>query len=301
MRQHIITFFACILSFASPVHAEEAVEPQGSVLAKVTSEFVSQVKFLEQKEGGRLGVAVINLENGQTLAYRADEHFAMCSTFKLLLVAAILSRVDASEEKLDRSIAFNQADLLEYAPITRQHLEDGSMSVAELSAATIQYSDNTAANLLLQSIGGPEAFTHYVRSLGDEITRLDRDEPAMNSNLPDDLRDTTTPLAMVKNMQRILTGNALSEPSKDQLNTWLIGNTTGDKRLRAGMNPAWKIGDKTGSGENGASNDIAIVWPTDKKPFLIAVYYTGANSSADKKSEVIAEVGRIVSATLYPE
>lgn len=272
-----------------------------SVLAEATPKFVSQMKALEQKEGGRIGVAAINLENDQNLAYRADERFAMCSTFKLPLVAAVLSRVDSGKEKLDRSIEFSQTDILEYAPITKQHLKDGKMSVAELSAATIQYSDNTAANLLLQSIGGPEAFTYYVRSLGDKVTRLDRNEPTMNSNLPNDPRDTTTPLAMAKTMQTFLIGNALSEQSKEQLNSWLAGNTTGDKKLRAGMNSAWEIGDKTGSGENGASNDVAIIWPTAKKPFLITVYYTGANSSADKKSEVIAEVGRIVSAIFYPE
>lgn len=272
-----------------------------SAPAEATPGFVSQMKALEQKEGGRIGVAVINLENGQNLAYRADERFAMCSTFKLPLVAAVLSRVDAGKEKLDRSIEFGQADIIEYAPIAKQHLKDGKMSVAELSAATIQYSDNTAANLLLQSIGGPEAFTYYVRSFGDKVTRLDRNEPAMNSNLPNDPRDTTTPLAMVKTMQTLLIGNALSEQSKKQLNSWLAGSTTGYKKLRAGINSAWKIGDKTGSGENGASNDVAIVWPTAKKPFLIAVYYTGANGSTDKKSEVIAEVGRIVSAIFYPE
>jgi beta-lactamase class A len=153
----------------------------------------------------------------------------------------------------------------------------------------------------LADMGGPEALTRYVRSLGDTVTRLDRFEPALNSNLPDDSRDTTTPSAMLKVMQKILVDDALSPESKDQLNAWLIGNTTGDKKLRAGVNPTWKIGDKTGSGKNGASNDVAIIWPTGKEPFLIAVYYTGSKTSMDKQSEVIAEVGRLVSATFYPE
>jgi len=272
-----------------------------SAFAETAPDFTLQMKALEQMEGGRIGVAAVNLENGQRLAYRAHERFAMCSTFKFPLVAAVLSRVDAGKEQLNRTIEFGQADILEYAPITRQHLEDGTMNVAELSAAAIQYSDNTAANLLLQSIGGPKELTRYLRSVGDKATRLDRTEPTLNSNLLNDPRDTTTPSAMVDTMEKLLVGGALSEQSKEQINTWLVGNTTGDKKLRAGMNPDWKIGDKTGSGDNGASNDVAIVWPTGKKPFLIAVYYTGANSSADKKSEVIAEVGRIISAIYYPE
>ncbi len=272
-----------------------------SVRAENVPTFPSQIEALEQKEGGRIGIAAVNLANDERLKYRADERFAMCSTFKLLLVATVLSRVDAGKEKLDRLVEFSQSDIQEYAPIAKQHLKEGKMSIAELSAAAIQYSDNTAANLLLQSIGGPEALTQYVRSIGDKITRLDRNEPTLNSNLPNDLRDTTTPLVMVNTMRKLLTDNTLSLQSQKQLNAWLVGNTTGDKKLRAGMNPAWKIGDKTGSGENGASNDVAIVWPTDKKAFLVAVYYTGSDTSADKKSEVIAEVGRIVSAAFYPE
>jgi beta-lactamase class A len=282
--------FICIMMFL-PFNA----------LAENVTKFAAQIEALEQKEGGHIGVAAVNLVDDERLEYRANERFAMCSTFKLPLVAAVLSRVDEGKDKLDRLVEFSQADIQEYAPVTKQHLKKGKMSIAELSAAAIQYSDNTAANLLLQSIGGPKAFTRYVRSVGDKITRLDRNEPTLNSNLPNDPRDTTTPSAMVDTMRKLLVDNALSLQSREQLNIWLVENTTGDKKLRAGINPAWKIGDKTGSGENGASNDVAIVWPTDKKPFLVAVYYTGADTSADKKGEVIAEIGRIVSATFYPE
>ncbi len=264
-------------------------------------DFISRIEALEQEEGGRIGIAAVNLETDQRLGYRSHERFALCSTFKLPLVAAVLSRVDAGKENLDRLVGFDQTDIQDYAPVAKEHIKDGKMSIAELAAAAIQYSDNTAANLLLESIGGPQAFTRYVRSVGDETTRLDRTEPMLNSNLPDDLRDTTTPRAMVDTMQKLLIEGALSSESREQLNIWLVGNTTGGKKIRAGIHSAWKIGDKTGSGDNGASNDIAIVWPADKKPFLIAVYYTGARISADKRSEVIAEVGRIVSAAFYPE
>jgi beta-lactamase class A len=171
------------------------------------------------------------------------------------------------------------------------------MSVADLSAATIQYSDNTTATLLLKSIGGPEAFNRYMQSLGDKITRLDRYEPEINTNIPLDPRDTTTPSAMTNTMHKLLVGNVLSPNSKELLLEWLIGNTTGDKKLRAGININWKVGDKTGSGENGASSDVAIVWPTDRKPWLIAVYYTDAKSSPEQQNAVIAKIGKIISDT----
>lgn len=271
-----------------------------AALAQNDPEFQKHIAALEHSQGGRIGVAAINTANGQRLGYRANERFAMCSTHKLVLVAAVLSRVDAGTEKLERLVEFSQADIQSYAPIAKQHLLEGKMSVAALSAAAIEYSDNTAANLLLESIGGPQAFTHYVRALGDGVTRLDRNEPTLNSNVQEDQRDTTTPSAMADLMQKLLISTALSPTSKEQLIAWLVGNTTGAEKLRAGMNPAWKIGDKTGSGDNGASNDVAIVWPTDNKPFLVAVYYTGAATSAEDRSRVIAEVGRIVSARFYP-
>jgi len=263
--------------------------------------FTSQIADLERKEGGRIGIAALNTENGQLLEYRADERFAMCSTFKLLLVAAVLSRVDANLERLDRSINYSQADIQNYAPITKKYLADGKMSVADLSAAAIQYSDNTAANLLLQSIGGPKGLTKYLRTLGDKTSRLDRNEPELNTNITGDIQDTTTPSAMLDTMQKVLIGKSLSPKSNQQLITWLLGNTTGDKKLRAGMNQEWKVGDKTGSGGNGASNDVAIVWPTGKKPFLLAVYYSAANSSTEKQNTIIAEIGHIVSATFYEQ
>jgi len=263
--------------------------------------FAVQIEDLERAHGGSIGVAATNLEDGKYLEYRANERFAMCSTFKLLLVGAVLSHVDSGEERLSRSVEFTQADILEHAPITKQHLNENKMSIAELCAATLQYSDNTAANLLLRSIGGPKSLTGYIRSLNDKVTRIDRTEPTLNSNNLNDLRDTTTPSAMVKTMQKLLVGNSLSQQSREKLNTWLVGNKTGDKKLRAGIPPSWRIGDKTGAGNNGASSDVAIAWPTDKKPFLVAVYYTGSSTSTDEKNKIIAKVGRIVSKSFYPE
>ncbi len=169
--------------------------------------------------------------------------------------------------------------------------------MAELCVATMTLSDNTAGNLLLASFGGPAGLTAYARSLGDQTTRLDRIETALNEGLPGDPRDTTSPVAMLGTMHRLLLGDALSAASRERLAGWLVANKTGDKRLRAGM-PGWKVGDKTGTGGNGSANDIAIVWPTGRAPLLVTVYYTGSTILDEARNEVIAEAGRIVAASL---
>jgi beta-lactamase class A len=271
----------------------------GKLPTTPSTDFTQSILVLEKKNGGRLGVSALNTENGLRLEYRANERFVLASTFKLLLVAAVLHRVDQNNESLGRAVKFSAADIESYAPITSKHLKDGQMSVAELCAAALQYSDNTAANLLLKTMGGPEGLTRYVRSLNDNVTRLDRNEPTLNTNIAGDLRDTTKPLAMLSTMHTLLVGKALTLRSKDQLNTWLIGNTTGDTKLRAGFKPIWKVGDKTGSGANGATNDVAIVWPQNHHPFLVTVYYTGSTISPEQQSKVIAQVGTIVSQAFY--
>jgi beta-lactamase class A len=162
-------------------------------------------------------VAVIDTANGATLLRRADERFAMCSTFKAVAAAAVLRRVDEGREKLDRTIPFTSADLLDYAPVTKAHASEGAMSLADLCAAAIDFSDNTAANLLLAAIDGPKGFTAFIRSLGDETTRLDRNEPTLNAAVPGDERDTTTPIAMARDLQKVLLGDVLTEASREQL------------------------------------------------------------------------------------
>ncbi|MDX1795976.1 MAG: class A beta-lactamase [Hydrogenovibrio sp.] len=276
----------------SPVASAEPSELQNS--------FAQQMAQLEQEFGGRLGVAILNTEDDTQLHYHADQRFAMCSTAKFLLVSAVLAKVDAKQESMNRMVRYHRSDLLSYAPITRQYLqgEQGEMTIAQLSAAAIEYSDNTAANLLLNSIGGPQAVTDYLRRLGDRNTRLDRIEPYLNSNIPNDLRDTSTPASMTELMHKLLVGNALSSPSKEQLTTWLLNNTTGTNKLRAGIPNHWPIGDKTGSGSNGASNDIAILWPDSESPVLIAVYHTDTHLPAESQNQVFVEVGRIVSQML---
>ena len=252
---------------------------------------------LERRNGGRLGVAAFDSASGRRIGHRSEERFPMCSTFKFLAAAFVLARVDRGEERLDRRIVYSTQDLVTYSPITKDHVGPAGLSVAELCDATMTLSDNTAGNLLLASFGGPAGLTAYARSLGDQTTRLDRIETALNEGLPDDPRDTTSPIAMLGTMQRLLLGDALSAASRDHLTGWLIANKTGDKRLRAGM-PGWKVGDKTGTGGNGSANDIAIVWPTGRAPLLVTVYYTGSTISDEARNDVIAEAGCIVAASL---
>lgn len=270
---------------ASLAAASEAAVP--------SKDFASRISALERKSTGRIGVSVVSAGGEPLFSYRADERFAMCSTFKTLLGAAVLSRVDANRESLDRPITYKSTDILDYAPIAKRYLATGHLTISELNAASIQYSDNTAANLLLDAIGGTKALTEYLRSIGDNTTRLDRNEPSLNTNLADDLRDTSTPDAMATTLQKLVMGDYLSPASKEQLKAWMFGNTTGNSKIKAGFDKFWMVGDKTGSGENGASNDVAIVFPRGLPPFIIVVFYSGSSASNDTKSAVIAEVARI--------
>jgi beta-lactamase class A len=249
---------------------------------------------LEARNGGRLGVAALDIGSERGFGYRADERFAMCSTHKFLTAAAILTMVDQGQMELDRRVPYGPADLLEYAPIARKNAGTGFMTVDALCAAAIEWSDNTAANLLLGLIGGPQGWSRYARSIGDATSRLDRTEPALNSALPGDPRDTTTPDAMVRNLNLLLVGKALSPVFRTRLENWMLGSKVTDHLLRAGLPDGWRVGDKSGSGERGTRNDIGIILPRDAAPILAAVYYTGSAEPSASRDEVIAEVGRII-------
>ncbi len=257
----------------------------------------SRLAEIEAAEKCRLGVAVIDMSNGPSLLYRADERFPMCSTFKLLAAAAVLKRVDAGKERLDRKVAYGQADLLEYAPVTKANVAEGGMTVGALCAAAIDFSDNTAANLILADIGGPDGWTKFVRSLGDSATRLDRNEPTLNTAIPGDPRDTTLPFAMARDVQKAVFGEVLSKPSRDQLKTWLIGDKVGDARLRAGLPPGWMIGDKTGSGDHGTANTIGAIWPPGRPPLIVTVYLTQSDKPMDARNAVHKQIGALIAET----
>lgn len=259
---------------------------------------VSLLRHLEQQKGGRLGVAMLDTASGRRAAYRGDELFPMCSTFKFLAAALMLARIDRGEERLDRRIVFAASDLVPYSPVTKDHAGPGGMTVDAICEAAMILSDNTAGNLMLASFGGPAGLTAFVRTLGDPVARLDRIETELNEGARDDPRDTTSPLAMLGTMQKLVAGNVLSAGSRERLTGWLAANRTGDKRLRAGLPAAWRVGDKTGTGGNGSANDIAVAWPPGRAPVFIAAYYTGSTISDEARSAVIAEAGRIVSAGL---
>lgn len=250
----------------------------------------NSLSALEKRHGGRLGVAILELQTGRHLAHRGDERFLMCSTFKLLLVGAILARIDAGKEQLGRRIVFGKDVLQDWSPVTSLNVGSPGMSVEDLCGAAMTISDNTAANLLLNAVGGPSAVTAFARHLGDTKTRLDHGEPLVNRKHGDD--DTTTPWSMLADMRKLLLGDALSDASRSRLTGWFVNNQTGAQTLRAGLPTKWRIGDKTGSGHY-ANNDVAIAWPPQRKPLLIAAFYDTDDHDVAARKAVLADVGRI--------
>lgn len=259
--------------------------------------FATAIAAIEQQAGGRLGVAVLDTGTGRTWGYKANERFAMCSTFKMMLVAAVLWRADAMKVSMNEELHVPAQPLLGNSPSTTPHA-GRTMPLGEVCRAAITVSDNTAANMLLERIGGPEGFTTFIRATGDEQTRLDRTETSLNEAKPGDPRDTTTPLAMLGSMRRTLLGDTLTPESRDRLLGWMIETKTGLDCLRAGMPADWKIGDKTGSDGVMTRNDIAIVWPTGKPPILITAYLTECQGTDAKRNAVLAAVGKLIAASL---
>jgi beta-lactamase class A len=260
-----------------------------------SEKLIRSLAALEKERGGRLGVAVIDTSSGRSAAYRGDERFALCSTFKVLAAAAILARFDAGKEQLERRIRFEAKDVVVNSPVSKNHVGGDGMSLAEICEAAITLSDNTAGNLLLANLGGPEGLTAYARSLGDTVTRLDRNEPDLNEAIPADVRDTTSASAMLSDLRALITGNALTSASRERLVDWLVGNKTGDARLRAGFPREWRVGDKTGSGERGTTNDVAVVWPSaNRSPLFVSVYLTGSSPEADHRNATLAMVARLI-------
>ena len=252
-----------------------------------------QLAALEQQHQGRIGVALYHPSTGLSYGYRAEERFPFASTFKALLAAAVLQRSEFDPQWLQQVVHYRAEDLLSYAPITRPHLARG-MSREALAIASVQYSDNTAANLLLEALGGLSEFNRFVAALGDQKFRLDRQEPDLNSALPGDDRDTTTPAAMAKTLSRLTLGNGLAAPQQARFNAWLKGNTTGDAAIRAGVPTGWLVGDKTGGGGYGTTNDIAVLWPTQGAPMVLALYFTQSTPDAKPQQAVLAEATRLV-------
>lgn len=267
-----------------------AVAPRAAL---ATADFGARLAALEAAVGGRLGVFIIDTASGASVGYRADERFMLLSSFKALAGACVLQRVDAGRERLDRRIVFDRSVLLPWSPVTEKFADGRGMTVGELCAATIATSDNAAANLILDSLGGPAALTAFLRGSGDDVSRLDRREPELNQPAADPAFDTTTPRAMAVTLQRLLLGDVLSPVSRRQLQDWLLACATGERRLKAGLPVGWRIGDKTGSSRSDAS-DVGIVWPPGRPPLLVAAYLSGSPAEPAAREACLAAVGKIL-------
>jgi beta-lactamase class A len=255
---------------------------------------IAAVTDYERDSGGHMGVYARNLRTGAEISWRAHERFVMCSSFKASLAGCVLARVDRGQARLDEMISYSPADLMEWAPVARQNIEKGAMSVVDMCAAAVELSDNTCANALLARFGGPSALTAFWRSIGDTVTRLDHNEPELNRTPLGDPHDTTTPAAMAGNLRKLILGEALSPTSRERLTGWMLGCKTGDNRLRAGLPKDWRVGDKTGNNGKDAAGDIAVTWSTRGEPVVICAYTRGGAPTPRQIDDVFAAIGRHV-------
>ncbi len=256
---------------------------------------------LEREHGARLGVFARNMVTGRSVAYRADELFPICSVHKTITAAAVLRDLDRDGEFLAKRIRYTEQDVTAagYAPITGtpEHLANG-MTVAELCAAAVEYSDNAADNLLLRELGGPTAITRFCRSVGDGVTRLDRWEPELNSAEPGRVTDTTSPAAIGGSHLKLVLGDALAPQDRQQLTAWLLANTTGAARFRAGLPTDWALADKTGTGDHGTTNDVGIAWTPNRTPVVLAVLSTKRDAGASADEPLVARTAALLAAAL---
>jgi beta-lactamase class A len=248
--------------------------------------------------GGRLGVAAIDTGSGRELRFDADSRYSMASTFKLPLAGAVLAMADRGEISLEEKLPFPPGRPLDNSPTVERYREEGGLSVVRLCSAIVELSDNSAANMLLRRIGGPGALTRFIRAQGDPVTRLDRYEMELNSNLPGDPRDTTSAAAMARLTRTLVLGEVLSRQSRNHLSTWLTRAVPGPDRLKAGFPaPPWLVGHKTGTGANGAVNDVAIAWRSGSPPVVIACYQSGGTADRSIRAAAHANVGKLVAET----
>ncbi|MEC3981300.1 class A beta-lactamase [Amycolatopsis sp. H20-H5] len=289
-----------LLAGCTPNAAPEAVRLSGtpSPLPGVAAAEAA-LASVEAGFGGRLGVFGLDTGSGATVRYRADERFLLCSTHKAIAVAAVLRLRDRQPGLMDRLIRYDRSQLLSYAPVTTQHVDEG-MTVSALCEAALTVSDNTASNLLVELVGGPPAATAFVRTLGDQVSRFDRLEPELNVGAPGDERDTSTPAQLAADLRALVLGDALDKAGRDLLTGWLKANTTGGKQIRAGLPAGWLVGDKTGSGSQGEVNDIAVVWPPGRAPLVISVYTAPADPKSTAGQATVAKAAMTVAKALVP-
>nr|WP_257000934.1 class A beta-lactamase [Terribacillus saccharophilus] len=284
MKQCTYIFFAfCFLYIAAGCSGDVGETKSTDV---IVSNDKASFSSLEETYDARLGVFAIDTGSGRTVAYRENERFGFASTHKALSVGVLLQQ--KSMEDLNKRIMFTGDDLVNYNPITEKHVDSG-MTLKELSEASISYSDNTAANLIFEEIGGPDGFEDGLRKIGDQVTNSERIEPDLNNTQPGDTRDTSTPKAMAESLREYALGDHLSADKRQLLIDWLKGNTTGDALIRAGVPKDWEVGDKTGAGSYGTRNDIAILWPPDEEPIVLAIMSDHDEADANANDDLIAE------------
>lgn len=256
-------------------------------------------KELEDEFDARLGVYATDTGSDQIISYRSNERFAYASTFKVLAAGAILQT--ASIDDLEKVITYSQEDLVTYSPVTENHVDDG-MKLKEIMEAAVRYSDNTAGNLMLEELGGPDGLEEKLREVGDETIEMDRMETDLTEAAPGDTRDTSTPKALAESLEKYVLSDLLPEDKRDLLIDWITGNETGDTLIRAGAPEGWEVGDKSGAGGYGTRNDIAVVWPPDHKaPIIIAILSSRDAADADYDDTLIEEAARRVIEQLQNE
>lgn len=250
---------------------------------------------LERRYDARLGITAVDTGSGRTLVHRAGERFAFASTVKVFIAAAVLD--GSSDADLATVVHYDRGDLLEYAPVTSEHVDTG-MTVRELIDAALRSSDNTAANLLVERLGGPDAVERWLRGIGDRTTSVDRVEPDLNQAVPSDRRDTTTPERFAADLRTVLLGDALDAADRRVLRDAMLGNTTGDATIRAGVDPSWRVADKTGTASYGVRNDIAVVTPPGRDPVVLVVMTSRSDPGAEPSDALVAAATRTAVAGL---
>lgn len=255
----------------------------------------ASIAALEQKHGRLLGVWAKNVRTGRIIEHRAEERFPMLSTFKTLLAAQILR--DLPARTLQQRLTWDPSDVVANSPITSLTTRNG-LTVAQLCEATVTRSDNTAANVLMRLVGGPAGVTAFARSLGDDVSRLDRWEPDLNSAIPGDVRDTTTPHAIARSYTKLLLGNALGRTDRDQLTTWMLANQSTVTRFGAGVPASWRLADKTGGGDYATRNDVGITWTPDGAPIVIAALTRSDDPTAVPLDAPLADIAATVCSEL---
>jgi beta-lactamase class A len=291
IRGVLVTLTLVPLAACGQDDSPASSSPSSKAATTATTSYAREFKDLERTFDARLGVYAIDTGTGREVAYDDGERFAYNSTFKAMACGVALRKYSLSG--MDKKITYSKADLIENSPVTEKHVDTG-MTLGELCDAAVRYSDNTAGNLLLADVGGPAGITQFARLLGDQVSRLDRTEPELNSAVPGDERDTTTPRAIAGCFRTLVLGDRLDATDRALFTEWLVGNKTGDARIRAGVPAGWRVGDKTGTGSYGTANDVAVIWPPTAAPIVLAVLTSRADEDAEYQNALLAEAAAVV-------